>query len=61
MEVPLVLVQGDHSWLLGSADAGPAEEHYAITWAVTIPDDAQPGGARLEAGDATALAVSIAG
>ena len=50
-DVDLVLEQGGSSWVLGTQSASSREESYAITWAVQVPADAQPGPATLRAGD----------
>ena len=49
-DVDLVLEQGSSSWDLGTRSASSREESYAITWAVQVPADAQPGPATLRAG-----------
>ena len=56
--VQLILVQGDRTWILGTADAADREAQYAISWNVSIPDDVAAGPAELRASDAS-LAVQI--
>lgn len=48
-DVDLRLVQRDRSWLLGTADAGAAENgrQGRVSWSVDVPLDADPGPARL--------------
>lgn len=57
-DVELVLTRGTESWSLGSADAGPAETEYAVTWDVQLPPDVEPGPATLTA-DGAVLAVDV--
>ena len=47
--VPLVLAQAGHHWTLGRADAAGEEELWAITWTAALPDDLEPGPAKLTA------------
>lgn len=46
--VDLVLTQGDRTWVLGTADAGP-EPDWGVRWRVRIPPDARNGPATLSA------------
>ena len=52
----LVLTQQGRSFDLGSADADPAGH---VTWAVTVPDDVEPGRARLHVDGAEPLEVRV--
>lgn len=56
--VDLTLVQGDRTWVLGTADAAERDEQYAISWTASIPDGAAAGPAELRAGGAV-LAVQL--
>ncbi len=51
-DVDLVLEQGGSSWVLGTQDPSSDEDDYAVTWAVQVPPDAQPGPATLRAAGA---------
>lgn len=55
--VELRLIQGDASWTLATADAQEREARYAISWQATVPADARPGSATLEASGASAPVV----
>lgn len=50
-DVRLVLRQGERSWVLGTEDAGTAEDNKLghVTWDVQVPSDVRPGPARLVA------------
>ena len=50
--VELTLVQGDRTWVLGTADAAGRDQQYAILWTASIPDGVAAGPAELRAGDA---------
>ena len=58
--VRLVLVQGDRSWVLGTADAGGPGSSYRMRWEVTVPADVGTGPAVLRAKTAEAT-VSVRG
>lgn len=60
LDVDLVLVQGDSSWVLGTVSASSRKDRYAITWEVEVPTDAQTGAATLHASGAE-LPVEISG
>ncbi len=59
-DVELVLQQGDRSWTLGTQDAAPRDERYAIIWTGQVPPEARPGPATLRAGS-SGLPVQISG
>jgi hypothetical protein len=50
--VELVLVRGERSWTLGTADARDATTQYAIRWEVVVPTDVPSGPASLAANSA---------
>lgn len=52
-DVELILVQGDHRWVLDTADASGRDQLYAISWMVTVPADAAAGSAELRAATAS--------
>jgi hypothetical protein len=52
-DVVLNLRQGSRSWRIDTGSAGDRAGRYAITWHGTVPADATPGGAVLQAGSAT--------
>lgn len=59
-EVELRLEQRGRSWSLGTADAGPDHD---VRWRVVLPDDVDPGPARLvtDAGSSEPLRVRVEG
>jgi hypothetical protein len=59
-DVRLVLVQGNRSWVLGTADAGGPGSSYRVRWDVTVPADVGTGPAVLRAKTAEA-SVSVLG
>jgi hypothetical protein len=60
-DLSLRLVQGDRSWVLGTADAGTAAdgEQGQVIWSVELPEDVRPGPARLLAEGAMGARVRI--
>jgi hypothetical protein len=60
-DVPLTLVQGERRWHLGEANAGKASDNHLgwVTWVVNIPEDAEPGRARLVAPEARPVRVTL--
>jgi hypothetical protein len=60
-DVTLRLVQGDRTWVLGTADAQEAGSGHLgrVTWTVEIPGDAAPGPARLVADSAPPVRVRV--
>jgi hypothetical protein len=59
-DVRLLLVQGERSWLLGTADADGPGSSYRIRWDVTVPADVGTGPAVLRARTAE-VSVSVLG
>ena len=57
-DVDLTITQGDRSWVLGTADAGPAKGSYRVRWDVQLPVELEVGDATLTARD-TELRVVI--
>jgi hypothetical protein len=51
-DVRLVLAQAGRSWVLDTADAGPAAESFPVTWRVRLPAGVVAGPAELTAGGA---------
>jgi hypothetical protein len=60
-DVELRLVQGQRSWVLGTSDAGTAEDDQQgrVRWTVDLPTGAEPGRARLVADHAGPVQVRI--
>jgi hypothetical protein len=59
-DVALRLVQGQRSWQLAVADAsGGADREGRVSWTFEVPQDAEPGPARLVADDAEPVRVDV--